>query len=110
LVRYADRKIQEGLYMSNPISSVTQAPPVETVAKAPAPNPKAAKVATQPLPVDTVTISTSATTNSKNAATKAILQEAQETHAQTVQEANGGDSQATRLLASQAAATVTPKG
>jgi hypothetical protein len=87
--------------MSNPISSVTQAPPVQSAAQAPAANPKAPKSTTQPAPADSVTIS--------NNSAKAILQEAQETPAQTAQEANGGDSQARRLLAREAAPTIAPK-
>ena len=87
--------------MSNPISSVTQAPPVQSAAQAPPANPKASASTTKQVPADTVTISNSAQT---------ILQETQETHTQTAHEANGGDSQARRLLAKQAAATITPKG
>jgi hypothetical protein len=86
--------------MSNPISSVTQAPPVQTAAQPQTAAPKAAAPTTQQAPVDSVTISKSAQT---------IMQEVQETHAQTIQEANGGDSQARRLLAKEAATTVPPK-
>ena len=86
--------------MSNPISSVTQAPPVQTAAQAPAAAAKPAAAPAQKTPTDTVTISNSAQT---------ILQEAQETRAQTVKEASGGDSQARRLLAKETAAAATPK-
>jgi len=51
-------------------------------------------------PTDTVQVSSAA---------KAILQEVQENHAQTVQEAASGDSQAKRLLAKEAAAAYVPK-
>lgn len=86
--------------MTNPISIVTQGPPVQTSAKAPAAAPKTDAPAKQTTPTDSVTLSNSS---------RVILQEAQEMHTQTVQEANSGDSQALRLLAKEAAATVTPK-
>jgi hypothetical protein len=87
--------------MSNQINNVTQARPVQSAAQAPATNQKASQSKSQQTPTDTVAISSSA---------KAILQEVQENHAQTVQEANGGDSQARRLLAREAAGTIAPKG
>ena len=87
--------------MSNPISAVTQAQPVQKATEAPAAKQKASETKSQPTTADTVTISTSA---------KAILQEVQENHAQTVQEADSGDNQARRLLAKEAAAASTPKG
>ena len=87
--------------MSNPISAVTQAQPVQIATQAPAARQKASETKLQPTTADTVTISTSA---------KAILQEVQENHAQTVQEADSGDNQARRLLAKEAAAASTPKG
>jgi hypothetical protein len=87
--------------MSNPISAVTQAQPVQKETQAPAAKQKASETKSQPTTADTVTISTSA---------KAILQEVQENHAQTVQEADSGDNQARRLLAKEAAAASTPKG
>lgn len=86
--------------MSNPISSVTQAPPVQSAAQTPAAAAKPAAAPAQKTPTDTVAISNSAQT---------ILQEARETRAQTVQEANGGDSQARRLLAKETPAPATPK-
>jgi hypothetical protein len=86
--------------MSNSISSVTQAEPVQNAAPTPAAPAKTSPPAPQPVPADTVKISTAA---------NAILQEVQETHTQTVHEANGGDSQAIRLIARQAAAKATPK-
>jgi hypothetical protein len=81
--------------VSNPVNAVTQSQPVQN-----APQASTAAVKTPPAQAaststDTVTISSSA---------KAILQEVQETHAQTVQEASGGDSQAKRALAKEAAA------
>jgi hypothetical protein len=85
--------------VSNPISAVTQAQPIQNATPAPAAKQKASQ--SQPTTADTVTISSSA---------KAILQEVQENHAQTVQEANSGDNQARRLLAKEAAAAATPKG
>ena len=87
--------------MSNPISAVTQAQPVQKATPASAAKQKASETKSQPTTADTVTISTSA---------KAILQEVQENHAQTIQEADSGDNQARRLLAKQAAAASTPKG
>ena len=87
--------------MSHPISNVTQVQPVQNAAQAPAANQKATESKSQPTPTDTVTIS---------AAVKAILQEVQENHAQSVQEANSGDSQAQRALAKEAAAATAPKG
>ena len=87
--------------MSNPISAVTQAQPVQNATQAPAAKQKASETKSQPTTADTVTISTSA---------KAILQEVLENHAQTVQEADSGDNQARRLLAKEAAAASTPKG
>jgi hypothetical protein len=86
--------------MSNPINSVTQAPPPQPTSQAPTAAPKASASATQQTPIDSVTISHSAQT---------ILQEVQETHSQTVREASGGDSQARRLLAKEAASTIPPK-
>ena len=101
--------------MSNQISSATQPLPVEqvTAAQAKAAEPKAGQsgqtiqtpktaepAQTSQTPTDTVQISN---------ASKAILQEAQETHAQTLKEANSGDAQAKRLLAKEAAANYQPK-
>jgi hypothetical protein len=90
--------------MSNSITTVTHAPPAQQPQAATqnvAVNSKPAASKPTPTPTDTVQISNAAS---------AILQEAQENRAQTVQEANSGDSQARRLLAKEAAATVTPKG
>jgi hypothetical protein len=88
--------------MSNPISAVAPAQPVQNATPAPAAKQKASETKSPPTTADTVTISTSA---------KAILQEVQENHAQTVQEADSGDNQARRLLAKEAAAAAsTPKG
>jgi hypothetical protein len=101
--------------MSNQISSAVQPPGVDQITAAQAkateanaaqtpqtsktaPAPQAAKTAQAP--TDTVQISS---------ASKAILQEVQETHAQTVKEANGGDAQAKRLLAKEAAAVAQVK-
>jgi hypothetical protein len=63
--------------------------------------PQPAPVKPQPATTDTVLISNSA---------KAMMQEAQETAAQTVQEANRGDRQALRLLAKEAAAKAANAG
>lgn len=87
--------------MATHINAVTQAQPVQNAAQAAAANPKAAESKTSQTPTDTVSISNSA---------KAILQEVQETHAQTIKEANGGDAQAKRLLAREEAAANTRKG
>jgi len=87
--------------MSNPVASVTQVQQPQATDQA-APAKSTATVSKpQGTPTDTVNISS---------ASKAILQEVLENHSQTVQEANGGDSQARRLLAREAAATITPKG
>ncbi len=85
--------------MSNPVSGVAQAQP-QPVEQPATPPPKTAASKTQQTPTDTVQVSTAA---------KAILQEVQETHAQTVKEANSGDGQAKRLLAKEAAVTYQPK-
>jgi len=72
--------------MSSPISSVTQGQPEgqTTATHSKSPESKTAQA-----PTDSVQVSSAA---------KAILQEVQENHAQTVQEAAGGDNQAKRLL------------
>jgi hypothetical protein len=90
--------------MSSPITTVThapQAPQTQGAAQTTSVNSKASESKPQQTPTDTVSISNAA---------KSILQEAQENHAQTVQEANGGDSQARRLLAKEAAANITLNG
>ncbi len=89
--------------MSNPISGVTQAQTPEQAipaqTKAPETNAQETKVAqSSQTPTDTVQVSNSA---------KAILQEVQETHAQTLKEAASGDGQAKRLLAKETAANPT---
>jgi hypothetical protein len=79
--------------MSNTISSAVQAQPaahVNTIQSAPS---KAQPAAAQPLPTDTVQISAAAQ----------ALKEATENPAQTAREAAGGDRQAQRLLAREAA-------
>jgi hypothetical protein len=63
--------------------------------------PVPAPVKPQPATTDTVLISNSA---------KAMMQEAQETATQTVQEASRGDRQALRLLAKEAAAKAANEG
>jgi TRAP-type mannitol/chloroaromatic compound transport system substrate-binding protein len=83
--------------MSAQISSVTQAQPVDQNT---ATHPKSTESKPVQTPTDTVQVSSAA---------KAILQEVQENHAQTVQEAASGDSQAKRLLAKEAAAAYVPK-
>jgi hypothetical protein len=88
--------------MSNPITSVTQTQQAQQSSdQATAVNSRASGSIPKQVPTDTVSISTAA---------KAILQEVQENHAQTVQEAKGGDNQARRLLAKEAAANIAPKG
>jgi hypothetical protein len=81
--------------MIGSISSVTPAQPAVPAAAAPAPSSKSAQG-----PSDTVQISTTA---------KALLQETMETTLQTAREARGGDLQAVRLLAKQAAAHASSK-
>jgi hypothetical protein len=79
--------------MSNRISSAVQAQatvPVNTIQSAPS---KAQPAAAQPLPTDTVQISAAAQ----------ALRDATENPAQTAREAAGGDQQARRLLAKEAA-------
>jgi hypothetical protein len=84
---------KECIDMSDPISGVSAvqaAPqPTEVRPKAP-PEPQS-----QPVPTDTVQLSRAAL---------AALEEATETSAQTAKEARGGDLQAKKLLAKQAAA------
>jgi hypothetical protein len=87
--------------MSNPISALTPQKPVPEQAPTPAATPKPSNSASRPSSAVTVNISSAA---------QSILQETEETHAQTVQEANGGDGQARRLLAREAAANPAQKG
>jgi hypothetical protein len=82
--------------MISPISHVT---PAQPAAKA-APEQPATSTATPKSSADTVQISNSA---------KALLQETLETSVQTGNEARGGDIQAMRLLARQAAAKASAK-
>ncbi|HEY3972254.1 MAG TPA: hypothetical protein VGM18_04570 [Candidatus Sulfotelmatobacter sp.] len=70
--------------MLSSINSLTFAQPAAAAPPAPA------KASAQPIPVDTVQISSAA---------KALSQEALETPAQTAKEAAAGDPQAIRLLA-----------
>jgi len=86
--------------MSATISNVTQSQVAQNAPPAPAAHAKTSPPTTQPAPSDTVTIGNAA---------KIALQETQETHTQTVKEANGGDSQAIRLLARQAPGTISKK-
>jgi hypothetical protein len=87
--------------MSIPINALTPAQPVQNASPATAVNQKASVAKPLTGLGDTVTISSSA---------KAILQEVTETRSQTVLEANGGDSQARRLLARETAANPAQKG
>lgn len=88
--------------MVSAISNATPSQPVSAPAKASA--PKAAQPEAKAAPtVDTVQLSAAAQ------ATSAALKEAMETPAQTAKEASGGDPQAVRLLASEAAAKVAAK-
>jgi hypothetical protein len=86
--------------MSTPINAIKQAQPVQNPTPTAVASQKAGVPKSQALPADSVTISSSA---------KAILQEVSETRAQTQLEANGGDVQARRLLAREAASKLTPK-
>ena len=83
--------------MINNISSATQAQPVAQTKQA---DTKLTKSTQQPTPNATVQISNAA---------KALLQEATETQVQTAQEARGGDLQAQRLLAREAAEAAAKK-
>lgn len=83
--------------MSNPIASVA---PAQAVAQAPVAQPKAPASKPQPTPADTVKISHAAQT---------VLQESQETRAQTVKEAASGDNQARQVLAKDAAAVISKR-
>jgi hypothetical protein len=84
--------------MSAPVSSVSPAPAATPPASS-SPR-KSSQAGTAPSTLtDTVQLSTGA-----QAAAAAALQEARETPTQTAQEANQGDLQAKRLLASEAAA------
>ena len=88
--------------MINPISNVTQPQPVapstkQSTQKPPQPTPQPAASS------DAVNLSNAAQ------AMAATLKEARETPAQTAKEAQGGDLQARRLLAKEAAAKVAAK-
>ena len=82
--------------MIHPVSSSTQTQAAVQPKAAPqqAAQPQAQAKPPQTAPADTVTLS----------AAKQIAQESVETSAQTTREAAGGDSQAKRLLAKEAAA------
>jgi hypothetical protein len=88
--------------MISPISnspSAERAAPSVAKPKPAAPQPSAQvaqPVASKPSPNDTVQVSSAA---------KALVQESQETSAQTAREARSGDQQAIRLLAKRAAST-----
>lgn len=83
--------------MTNAISNVAPQQPIHQVTAQPStPKPTAPPTST----ADTVKISTSA---------KAMLQEMTETSTQTAQEARGGDTQAIRLQAKEAAAKASAK-
>jgi len=84
----------------NMISSISTLPPAQLAAQAPAVQPASSKATAQPSPADPVQISNT---------TKALLQEAMENSVQTAQEARGGDMQAMRLLAREAAAKASAK-
>jgi hypothetical protein len=79
----------------NMISSISNLTPAQ-----PAVQPASSTATAQPSPADSVQISNTA---------KALLQEAMENSVQTAQEARGGDVQAMRLLAREAAAKVSVK-
>jgi hypothetical protein len=87
--------------MINSVSNTHAAQPAaQAAAQAPKAQPAPAKTSPAPRANDTVQISTAA---------KALLQEATETPAQTAREARGGDRQALRLLAREAAAQTSSK-
>jgi hypothetical protein len=79
------------------ISSISNLAPAAQAAPV---QPTSSNATAQPSPTDTVQISSSA---------KALLQEAMENSVQTAQEARGGDVQAMRLLAREAAAKLSAK-
>jgi hypothetical protein len=88
--------------MINPISNVTQPRPVAPSTEQSTQKP--AQAASKPAAAsDVVNLSNAAQTMA------AILKEASETPAQTTKEAQGGDLQARRLLAKEAAAKPTAK-
>jgi hypothetical protein len=93
---YADKETEEN--SSNMVHSVSSAAPLQAIAQPAAvskqPSPATPKAAPAAAPADTVQISSAAV---------AALKEAQETPAQTAKEAAGGDIQAKRLLAKEAA-------
>jgi hypothetical protein len=87
--------------MINSISNASLAQPAaQSAAHAPAAQPTPPKALSAPGSGDTVQISNAA---------KALVQEATESSAQTAQEARGGDRQALRLLAKEAAAKAALK-
>jgi hypothetical protein len=84
------------------ISAISNAAPAQPAAQpAATPTQKPTKSAPQSAPTDNVQLSTTAQ------ASLAALQEIRETSAQTAQEAGKGDHQAQRLLAKEAAKSVT---
>jgi hypothetical protein len=90
---------------STMVSGISNAPPAQPVAqptKAPAQKPAQTKPESAPAG-DSVQLSSTAQ------AMLAAMQEARETPAQTAKEANSGDRQAQKLLASQAAAKPASK-
>jgi hypothetical protein len=78
--------------MSDSVGAVSQTQPAAQPADV---RPRAPAPEAQPVPKDTVQLSSAA---------QAVLQEASETPTQTAKEARGGDPQARALLARQAAA------
>jgi hypothetical protein len=84
--------MKESVRMSDQVTSITQ---IQATPQAAEVRAGATKPRSQPVPVDTVQLSSSA---------QAALREAVETPAQTAKEANTGDLQARKLLAKQEAA------
>ena len=82
------------------IHPVSNSAPAQPTAQASALPQASSKAAAQPSAPDTVKIST---------AGQSLLQESLETSAQTAREARGGDGQAIRLLAKEAAAKGSAK-
>jgi hypothetical protein len=87
----------------NMVSAITNTNPVEPSSQAVA-QPTAQKAPTQvSLPTPAPAPTTAKDTVQVSSAAKALLQESQETSAQTAREANSGDQQAIRLQAKRAA-------
>jgi hypothetical protein len=89
------------------LNAVSNTAPVSSVAPQPSSSQKAAKPKSES-PTTTTNTDTVQLSSAAQAALAAV-KEAQETPAQTAKEANGGDPQARRLLAREAAAKAVAK-